>query len=195
MPTAGQGEGLYIALEIAPTREITRFVKDIPPRIGDPLDPRDLTMTLMYPEELGDRALSREERRRLPGLVRKIHRDFGHISVAGSVVSSVYGELIPHKKFVAIAVDPADTLIEARSEVARLVSEDMGIYLPNTHPKGWHISVARRTGSGERLPPYKRPLPENLTVSGTIVAIRNTKNGNFRYLQDYANRPRNLRRK
>lgn len=194
--TAAAGEGLYVAFEIGQERGLTQFVKGIPPSIGEPLDFTQLSITAMYPEELSASGLGRQERRQLPQLVRKIQRGVSHLAVVGSVLESNQSELVAHKKFAAIPVDPSDELVEARRLISEIVHRDMNIKVPDYNPRGWHVSVARRSRSGKRLAPYKKPMPERLVVSGATIAIRSAKSGeNMRYVVDYMNVPRHTGRR
>lgn len=189
MSTASAGEGIYVGFEVAQERGLTQFVKGIPRTIGEPEDFRTLSITGMYPEELAERGLGRHERRRLTPLVRHIQRRISHLAIVGSTVEPNQDELVAHKKFVAIAIDPSEEMAEARKVISGLVLDEIGIKLPNYNPRGWHISVARRSGRGEKLPPYRRPIPPSMVVSGITVAIRSAK-GDMANVRDYVNVPR-----
>lgn len=190
MSTAAVGEGLYVAFEIAQQKELTRFVNDIPASIGEPLDYRSLTATTMYPEELANMGLGRHERRQMPSLIRKIQRSISSLNVVGSILEPNQQDLVAHKKFAAIAVDPSEELLEARKNISSIVRDELGVRVPSYNPKGWHVSVARRSRSGNRLAPYKKTPPKELVVSGMTIAIRSARGGDMRYVQDYVNVPR-----
>ncbi len=194
MPTAAAGEGIYVGFEVAQERALTQFVKGMPRTVGEPLDFSTLSTTGMYPEELANAGLGRHERRQLPPLVRHIQRRISHLAVVGSVVEPNQPELVAHKKFAAIAIDPSEEMVEARAVVSRLVYDEVGVRIPSYNPKGWHISVARRSGRGERLPAYHKPIPERMVISGVTVAIRAAK-GDMMHVQDYVNVPRTGRRR
>jgi|GEM_PF-6203115 len=176
MPTAHEGEGLYVGFLIKQEKPLTQFVKRMPGAMGTPLDFEHLEMPGMVPSELGDLTLNRETRRSILPMTRQIQRRLGAITIIGTTVDTSYGELVlssrarqPH---AVITVNPSAELLEAREAIADVVKDELGIKVPSSNPSGWEIAVARRRDSKRKLPEYKRRMPETLTVAGVVVTLR-----------------------
>lgn len=195
MPTAGQGEGLYVGFEIAHQRPLHKYVQGLPQGMGEKLDPASLTVVAMYPEELACYDLSRDERRTLPALVRKVSRRLSAMAIVGNTsLEPNQDHLVLHKNHVAIPVDPSDELAEGRQEISEIVFKAMGIKLPSYNREGWYVAVSRKRGRGKKIPPYHKPFPE-LALTGMQVAIRAPQDQFMGDVRGYVNTPRHVWRR
>ena len=171
MPTAAIGEGIYVGLAIAPSKGLSEYVNKIPPHIGEPLDPRKLVLDIMFPEELVAAGLGRKERHKLPAVARPIMRSLSKLDLIGSRLTPCYADLVADGNMASVQVEPDDCILIARTGVASIVANRMGIALPLQHPSGWRVRAARRSRKGKNLAPYPRAIPTDWVISGVKVGI------------------------
>lgn len=183
-----QEVGIGIALELQSTGQNRKFINDIPPHLGSPINPEDFHISVLYPDEIARSGLGAPEKDKLPELASEIHAGLGSVSIIGSEISVVKNKLNPYKKFLGIEVDPDDGFCtDVRQVAVPLILKHLGVRMPDYLPRGYHASVAYREGGVRRPITYRRHFPERLRVVGYSVGLRNVSYTTDGQPQDYVN--------
>lgn len=172
------------------TRAVHRFFGNLPSGYGDPINPDNLHVMLMYPIESEVDVFSN---RVIIALRRTTHEVTSYLSKMAVTREVLHPDGAELKKFgrrLAIPLRHSGIIEELRGSIGEIVEDELGVRLRGDYEA--HASVVHAPKGRSRAKEYVPPFPRNLHVKGFLAGIERTgmhNPGRSRSAQPYDNQP------
>jgi hypothetical protein len=166
----GMQQGIFVALTIEPTGGVERCIQRLPPDAGEPIEPEDAHVTVMYNYEIpavGAEPATEEE---IHGLRDDIAEQISALGIVGSILMPESNVLMPFRTWTGISIGYSPGLFDVRTTASRAVNNKFGVNL-HTYRGDYHMGVAKRWDKRLRVPRQKVEFPHGLVVNGCDVSV------------------------
>lgn len=164
-------QGLYVAMNVLPTRGLVDYMETVPAEKSNQLDPKKAHVSISYAYEMIASGARDVDPEKIEDACLEVEDRIDALGLDGTAIMPGADRLVPYKRFWVVPITASPPLYEAHRTVSGLVKEWFGVDIA-TWRDDYHLSVSRKGVGKERGgKPHRVPFPNGFILNGCQAEV------------------------